>query len=390
MTGPTLLDAPRIPHDLGFTDEHELARTEARRFLEARCPIAEVRRLVGDSAGFDATLFREMAALGWLGLTVGESLGGSGLDSLHEALLLEEMGRVLLPSPYLGSLFALSVIDHGGSDAQRRSLVPAILTGECLATLALAEPSASWEPGDVSTTAELSDGGYVLRGVKTHVLYGGAANLVVVPCKEPSGAVGLFVVDLPAPHATIEAETSLDPTRRMARVTLDAVRVKKSARLEKDGLAALAAVHLRGFMMLAAEACGGVERILGLTRDYAATRIQFGRPIGAFQAVKHPIVDMMIACEHARSLAFGAAVALDRDPGTREALARAAKAFASDAFVSAAKKGVQLHGGFGFTWDCDVHFYFKRALWCRATLGDAVFHRRHLARLLFVEENEAP
>jgi acyl-CoA dehydrogenase len=389
MTPATILDAPRIPHDFGFTDEHALAAAEARRFLDERCPLTEVRRLVDDRAGFDAALFRELAALGWIGLTLEESLGGAGLDMLHQALLLEEMGRVLLPSPYLASVFALAAIETAGTNLQCGALLPPIVKGECIGTLALSEPGASWEPEDVSATAEASGGGYVLRGVKTHVLFAHAANLVVMPCKEPSGRIGLFVVDLPAPRVTVEAETSLDTTRRMARVTLDAVRVQKNARLEGDGLKALRAVHLRGFALLAAEACGGIERTLGLTRDYAATRIQFGRPIGAFQAVKHPIVDMMIACEQARSLALGAAVALDRDPVAREALARSAKAFASDAFVSAAKKAVQLHGGFGFTWDCDVHFYFKRALWCRSTLGDGIFHRGHVARLILGGDGEA-
>jgi acyl-CoA dehydrogenase len=374
--------APKIPHDFGFTDEHELARTETRRFLEERCPITEIRRLATDAAGFDAALFRDIAGLGWLGLTSDESLGGLGLDSLHQALLLEEMGRVLLPSPYFASLFALWAIEQGGSPAQQAALGPSIIKGDRIATLALSEPGAAWEPADVSTTAEPSEGGYVLRGVKTHVMFGNAATLVVVPCKENSGEIALFVVELPLTGASAQAETSIDGTRRMSRITLDGVRVEKNARLEGDGLAALTAVHLRGFVMLAAEMCGGIERTLGLTRDYATTRIQFGRAIGAFQAVKHPIVDMMIACEHARSLALGGAVALDCDRDSAEALGRSAKALASDAFVSAAKKGVQLHGGFGFTWDCDVHFYFKRALWSRSTLGDGIFHRQHIARLL--------
>ncbi|HEX7670968.1 MAG TPA: acyl-CoA dehydrogenase family protein [Polyangiaceae bacterium] len=381
-TPPNRLEAPKIPHDFGFTEEHEAARNEARRFLEERCPITEVRRLAEDRAGFDPALFRDLARLGWLGLTAAESMGGLGLDSLHQALLLDEMGRVLLPSPYLGSLFALSAIEHAGNGPQQAALGPAIVNGDQVATMALSEPGGTWEPDDVRTTASQEDGVYVLRGVKTHVMFGNAATLVVVPCKEPSGDIALFAVELPLTGLTVEAETSLDGTRRMARLTFDGARVPKSARLERDGLAALVAVHLRGFVLLAAEMCGGIERVLGLTRDYATTRIQFDRPIGAFQAVKHPIVDMMIACEHARSLALGAAVALDVDGASAVVLGRSAKAFASDAFVSAAKKGVQLHGGFGFTWDCDVHFYFKRALWSRGMLGDGIFHRRHIARRL--------
>lgn len=382
MTMSSLLEAPAIPNDFGFTEEHELARNEARRFLEERCPLTEIRRLVEDPVGYDPALHRDLVGLGWLGLTSPEAHGGLALDSLHQALLLEEMGRVLLPSPYFASLLALWAIERAGSDAQRAALVPAIVKGERVATLALTEPDVSWEPTDVTATAEAADGGYVLRGVKTHVLFGNAATLVVVPCREPGGGVALFAVDLPSAGVAIEAESALDSTRRTSRLTLDGVRVAKSARLDGDGGAALFAVTIRGAALLASEMVGGIERTLGITREYACTRIQFGRPIGAFQAVKHPIVDMMLGCEAARSQALGAAVALDRDPGSAEALARGAKVLASDAYLFAVKKGVQLHGGYGFTWDCDVHFYFKRAMWSRGTLGDAVFHRRAIAKML--------
>lgn len=378
----SILEVPQIPSDFGFTEEHELARAEARRFLSERCTINEVRRLTTDMAGFDRALFREMAGMGWLGLTVKEAWSGLALDALHQALLLEEMGRVLLPSPYFGSLLAVTAIVQAGSASQCADLLPPIVKGERVATLALLEPNASWDPAEVTTTAEPAADGFVLRGTKTHVLFGNAADLVIVPCREPTGHIAFFAVDLPTPSATMTAETPLDSTRRMARLVLEGARVGRAARLEQEDPAALSRTHLAGAALLAAEMTGGIERVLGLTRDYATTRMQFGRPIGAFQAVKHPIVDVMLGCEQARSLALGAAVALDQDPASVEVLSRSAKAYASDVYVFAAKKGVQLHGGFGFTWDCDVHFYFKRALWSRGTLGDGVFHRRQLARTI--------
>jgi alkylation response protein AidB-like acyl-CoA dehydrogenase len=346
--------------------------------------MGEIRRLAEDGVGFDRALFADIAKLGWIGLTAPSDVGGLGLDALHLALLMEEMGRVLLPSPYFASLLALFAIEEAGSAAQRTSLLPAVIRGERIATVALSEPSGSFDLGNPSTTAERVGDGFVLRGAKTHVLFGSAADLCVIPCREPGG-VALFAVDLPVQSARVEAEKPLDTTRRMSRVTLDGVRVAASARLAGDAAKALVSLEVFGAMVLAAEMVGGIERTLGLTRDYAATRLQFGRPIGAFQAVKHPIVDMMISCEHARSLALGAAVARATDPRRAEALARGAKAHAGDAFLFAAKKGVQLHGGFGFTWDCDVHFYFKRALWSRVTLGDGGFHRRHIARMLLDE-----
>ena len=381
-TTNSILEVPAVPADFGFTEEHALARGEARRFLEDRSPMSEIRRLAEDETGFDRTLFSDIAKLGWLGLAAPTELGGLGLDDLHLVLLMEEMGRVLLASPYFGSLLAVFAIEQAGSAAQQKALAPPIIRGDRIATFALAEPEGSFEPGELSTTAEPAGSGFVIRGTKTHVLFGNVADACIVPCREPGGGTALFVVDLPVDGARIELEKPLDTTRRMARITFDGVRVASSARLEGDAAAALSATHLFGALMLAAEMTGGIERTLGITRDYAATRIQFGRPIGAFQAVKHPIVDMMIGCEYARSLAVGAAVARKSDPVRAEALARSAKAHAGDAFLFASKKGVQLHGGFGFTWDCDVHFYFKRALWSRVTLGDGAFHRRHIARMI--------
>jgi alkylation response protein AidB-like acyl-CoA dehydrogenase len=383
MSTTDILEVPAVPADFGFTEEHALARGEARRFLEDRSPITEVRRLATDEAGFDRKLFADIAKLGWIGLGTPTDFGGLGLDDLHLVLLMEEMGRVLLPSPYFGSLLALFAIERAGSGAQRSSLLPPIIAGDRIATFALSEPEGSFEPDELSTTAEQVQGGFVIRGTKTHVLFGSGADVCVVPCRESGGGVALFVVDVPVAGARIEIEKPLDTTRRMSRMTFDGVRVGSSARLDGDAAAALSATHLFGALMLAAEMTGGLERTLGITRDYAATRVQFGRPIGAFQAVKHPVVDMMIGCEYARSLAVGAAVARRSDPVRAEALVRSAKAHAGDAFLFASKKGVQLHGGFGFTWDCDVHFYFKRALWSRVTLGDAAFHRRHIARMMF-------
>lgn len=382
MTTSPILEVPSIPSDFGFSEEHELARTEARRLLEDRCSMTEVRRLASDDLGFDRSLFRDVGKLGWIGLTAPTEYGGLGLDALHLALLMEEMGRVLLPSPYFASLLSLFAVERAGSDEQKKALLPPIVSGERIVTFALMEPEGSFDLCDASTTAERDGSGFVLRGIKTHVLFAAAADACVVPCREPDGNVALFVVDLPAPGARVESEKSLDTTRRMSRITLDGVRVGATARLDGDTKAALAELEITGAAMLASEMVGGIERTLGLTRNYAATRIQFGRPIGAFQAVKHPIVDMMIACELGRSLALGAAVSKTRDPERAEALSRSAKAHAGDAFLFAAKKGVQLHGGFGFTWDCDVHFYFKRALWSRVTLGDGAFHRRHIARMM--------
>jgi len=372
-----------VPSDFGFTEEHALLREQARRFLAERWPIAELRRLADSGGRFDPGLWKEMAQLGWVGLVLPERWGGAGLGWLHLEILLEEMGRRLVPGPFLGSLLAGVAIAQAGSDAQCERLAPAVASGETIATLAMCEEGGGFEPDMVGATAEPSEGGFVLRGRKTHVVGAADARLVVAPFREPTGRIALFAVELPAGSVAIEHEVCVDPLRATARVSFDGVRVARDARLAGDGAAALDATLVRGFAALAAEAVGGAEAVLLATRDYAITRKQFDRPIGFFQAVKHPIVDMMVQIELARSLAVGAAAALDHTPSCAEVLARMAKAHAGDVFANAVRKGVQLHGGYGFTWDCDVHFYFRRALWARSMLGDAVHHRRRLAELLF-------
>jgi alkylation response protein AidB-like acyl-CoA dehydrogenase len=219
--------------------------------------------------------------------------------------------------------------------------------------------------------------------VKPLVLAGSQAGLVVAPLREPGGRLSLFAVSLPTAGLSVEDETGVDPTRRTARLRFDGVRVGREARLERDGARALAAVHLRATAALAAEMVGGAETVLGLVREYAIARKQFERQIGSFQGVKYPIVDMMIGVELSRTHALGAAAALDHASERAEVAVRMAKAIASDTYASAVRKGVQIHGGYGFTWDCDVHWFFKRALWSRACLGDAVHHRRALAAELF-------
>ncbi len=383
---------PQIPTDFGFTEEHDLLRQSARRFLDERCTIQEVRRFSESAIGHDPQLWKEVAALGWLGLVLPEASGGAGLGHLHLALLLEETGRRLLPAPLLASALAGFALEAAGSEAQRARFEPAVASGETLATFALCEEGGGWQAGEIRATAEPASGGFVLRGVKPFVMAGAHAGLVIAPFRLQSGELALFAVELPTERVRVESETGIDPTRRTARIVFDGARVAASARLdgaERTAAAALHRVHVRGFAALAAEMVGGAESVLSMTREYAIARKQFGKQIGAFQAVKHPIVDVMIGVELARTHAQAAAAALDHGPDTAEIPARMAKALASEVYAVAVRKGVQLHGGFGFTIDCDVHHYFKRALWSRAMLGDGAHHRRHLARHLLGPLSEA-
>jgi alkylation response protein AidB-like acyl-CoA dehydrogenase len=267
---------PKLPRDFGFGEDHEVLRDSAQRFLAERCPMDEVRRLADDPLGYDPGLWKEIAGLGWTGLMVAEEHGGAGLGALHLALLLEEMGRVLLPSPFLAGALAGAALSAAG-DAR---WLPGLASGDLLATLAFAEPDGSWEPGDVAATAEPSEGGFVLRGAKAYVPAAPSANLVVAPFREPNGAIALFAVELPAAGAVVEPETGVDPTRRSGRVIFEGARVGAKSRLPGDGVAALAATFRLGWTALAAEAVGAAEATLILTRDYAVDRAQFGRQIG--------------------------------------------------------------------------------------------------------------
>ena len=273
--------------------------------------MTELRKLADAGVGFDRALWKELAQLGWVGLVLPEAHGGAGLGWLHLEIVIEEMGRRLVPGPFLGSLLAGVAIAEGGSAAQRERLLPAIASGDSVATIALCEAGGVFEASGVTATAEPANGGFVLRGQKTHVLCGADANLVVAPFREPSGEIALFAVELPATGVSIEAEVGIDPTRPTARIAFDGVRVPAAARLDGDAAAAWHAMLVRGFAALAAEQVGGAESVLLETRDYAIARKQFDRQIGFFQAVKYPIVDMMCGIELSRSLAVGAAAALD-------------------------------------------------------------------------------
>jgi alkylation response protein AidB-like acyl-CoA dehydrogenase len=370
--------ASHLPERLGYGGDHDLLRLTARRFLAERCPIREVRRLAADPIGFDRALWGELAELGWAGLHLAERVGGAGLDHLSMALVLEESGRALYPGPLLATALGGIAVARAGAPEQAERLLPDLCAGRAIATLALVEGATDWQLDSVVAAAEPVEGGYRLHGEKVHVPWAQVADLLVAPFRW-EGGISLFAVPLAGDGVEIQAEVPLDPTRRLARVRFSGAQVPADARL----LGAAGGAELQGLLApalayLAAEMAGAAAAALDLTCDYARERVQFDRPIGAFQAVKHPLVDVLIAVERARSLALGAAAALDHAPDHALRAARMAKASAEEALLYACDRAVQLHGGFGFTWDCDAHLYYKRALASAATWGDARHHRRAL------------
>jgi acyl-CoA dehydrogenase len=326
-----------IRHD----EEHALLRAEARRWLDERFPIARVRTLADGSDGEDPADWKQLADLGWLGLVVPEKHGGAGLGAVHLAVLLEETGRRLLPAPLLSSTLAALALALDGSEAQRARWLPALASGE--SRLVLATGPSVWG-------AERADA-------------------LVAPA-----AGGIEVIETRAGELRVEPEVVLDRTRRSARVARNGAPLAPAP--PSDRLTTWAC------LALAAEMAGGADALLALTSAYAATREQFGRPIGSFQAVKHPLVNVLVGVESLRSLVYAAASALDAGSADAETLARMAKAKACDVYVFAASRAVQLHGGYGFTIDCDAHLYFKRAQTTRPAFGDAMSQRRWLAARL--------
>jgi alkylation response protein AidB-like acyl-CoA dehydrogenase len=370
---------------LSFSEEQEELRRVVRRFLEERSPVAEVRRLMETEQGYDPAVWRALAQdLGLTGVHVPEEYGGQGLGMVELGLVLEEMGRALLCAPYFASvvLGAQSIL-KGGTDAQRKERLPGIASGETIATLALCERSGRWDAPGIGLLAKRSGGAYRLDGEKTLVVDGHTADLIVVAARlagtsGPDG-VSLFTIGADAAGLVRRPQDALDPTRKLAALQLHEVAATPLGE-PGQGFAALSATLDLSAIALAHEMVGSAQKLLEMSVDYAKTRMQFGRPIGSFQAIKHKCADILLELELAKSAAYYAAAAADEGDAELPALASLAKACASDAFFKAAAETIQIHGGIGFTWEHDAHLYFKRAKSSEVFLGDPGYHRELLAQ----------
>jgi alkylation response protein AidB-like acyl-CoA dehydrogenase len=379
--------------DFGFSQEQELLRQTARSFLEKECPSGFVRRMMDDAAGTTDEFWGKLAELGWLGLIYPEAHGGVGLGLVDLTVVLEEMGRAVMPGPFFSTVLlgGLAIL-QAGSDAQQTAWLPRIAAGHARATLALLEESARWDAAGVEVAAKPGKaGGFVLSGTKLFVPDGHTANLLVVaartarPTKEdPSYGVSLFLVPADRKGVAATLLPTMDQTRKLAEVTLGRVEVGPEALLGPlhQGWPVVARVLDRAAVALCAEMCGGAQKVLDLSTEYAKVRVAFGRPIGAYQAIKHRCADMLVAVENAKSITYYAAWAADQDAPDAMLAASMAKAFVSDAYRKVAGDGIQVHGGIGFTWEHDMHLYFKRAKGSEVAFGDATFHRERVARLL--------
>jgi len=369
--------------EFSFTGEQQEFRAVLRRFFEEKSPTSEVRRLMETEVGWDRGRWRELnEQLGLCGVHVPEIHGGQGFGPIELGIVLEEMGRALLCAPYFAStVLATTAILNAASEAEKYTLLPSIVSGETVATLAFTEPCGRWDAGSVETTATPVDGRYRLDGVKSFVLDGHTADLLIVLARRPgsSGEEGLsfFTVRGEAPGLERRPLRALDPTRKIAKVGFRSVEAELLGEL--GGAAAPFARTMEvAAICLANEMVGGAERLRESALDYAGLRMQFGRPIASFQSMKHKQADMLLDVELAKSAAYHAAEAAAEDDPEVPALASLAKAAASEAYLQTAIHTIQIHGGIGFTWDNDTHLWFKRAKSSEVFLGDPAWHRERL------------
>ena len=364
---------------LGVTEEVQELRDSVRRFLADRAPISRVRELMETEDGIDRAVWEQAGAqLGLLGLAIPEEYGGGGFSFAEQAIVLEELGAALYSGPYLASgVLAATALLASPDEGARRDLLPAIASGEVIATVAFTEDDGSWDPAAARLAAVKAGDSWRLDGHKSFVLDGGAAGLVLA-LAVADGRLSLFAVEGGAAGLTRTTLPTLDQTRKLARLEFDGV----PARLigsPGDAAAAMDRVLNTAAIALAAEQLGGAQRALDMTVEYTKVRHQFGRPIGSFQGLKHRLADLLLEVESLRSAVTYAASAVAEDSPEVPALAPLVKAYASDTYFHVAAETIQMHGGIGFTWEHDAHLYFKRAKSSELFLGDASYHRERLA-----------
>jgi len=371
--------------NFGFTEEQELLRQQVRKFLDDRAPLDAVRGLLETPHGYSAELWKEMAALGWLGLTIPERYGGAGLAWVDLVILLEESGRNLLPSPLVSTVLAAAAIDRAGTEAQKARYLPGLADGTRIGTLALLDGDGALGPAGITVRATADGSGLRVTGTKRFVMDPTSATLFVVAVRtgDGSGDLALAVVEAGSAGTQAVAFSTVDQTKRMGSLALTDARIAPDAVLCRGQAAAetLGILQSLGAIAVTAEAVGAAEQAHRRTVAYAKERIQFGHPIGRYQAVKHPLAEMYVDVESFKSLLYYAAWAADEDPAGLDRAASYAKAYSTEAFARIGIDGVQLHGAVGYTDEFDIQLYLKRAKWVRAAFGDADFHYERVAAL---------
>ncbi len=369
--------------NFGFSEEQELLRDQVRRFLKERSPVSRIRELAKGDEGVCRETWQEMAGLGWLGLVVPESFGGSDLSWIDLAVVLEELGRSLHPSPYVSTTLAACALLRHGSAAQQSEWLPTISDGTCVPTLALFDDAIAYGVDAISLQASPEDGDLVLSGCKRFVADAAVADAFLVAFRDTEAQLTLAIVHATQRGVSVEKCSNLDRTKPSGSLRLEGVRIGADAVLggAPIGTAALESLLDLGALAVSAESIGVCEAILEMTTEYAKQRIQFGSPIGRYQGIKHPLADIYVDIECMKSLTYYAAWAVTTEQDDAALAVSRAKAYSSTAITNAGVTGIQSHGAIGYTEDYDLQLFLKRSKWARASYGDEDFHYDRVAAI---------
>jgi len=366
--------------NFAFSEEQEELRKVVKDFLNAKSDEATVRELMDTEPGYDPAVWSQMGEqMGLQGLIIPEEFGGSGYGYVELIVVLEEMGRRLLCAPYFSTVvLAANTLMHSGDAAAKAKYLPGIASGETIATLAFTEANGKWDESGITMEASGSGDSWTLNGEKMYVLDGHTADLVLVAARTGPG-VSLFAVDGNAAGLTRTALSTMDQTRKQARLGFANVAAELIG-TEGGGWDVLSTVLDLAAVGLAAEQVGGAQECLEMAVQYAKDRVQFGRPIGSFQAIKHKCADMLLEVESAKSAAYYAGWCASEMNDELPSVASLAKSYCSEAYFHTTAENIQIHGGIGFTWEHPAHLYFKRAKSSELLFGDPTYHRELLAQ----------
>lgn len=373
--------------DFGFSEEQEMLRDAAKRFLTDNCSTKYVRQMMADATAHDPAFWNKLVGQGWPGLLIPEQYGGTNGTFLDLTVIVEEMGKAIIPGPFFAAaVLGAPIFIEGASDALKKEFLPRMAEGKFIATVAIAEGAGRFDAGGIELKASKKGSGYTLTGEKFFVPDAHAADAIVVAARTGGGAGedGITLLCVPAKEkgVTVTQLKTVDMTRRMCHVKFDNVQADVMIGKENGGWSTLRRVLDIATAALSAEMVGTAQKALDIAVDYAKTRVQFGKPIGSFQAVKHKCVDMMVAVENARSLTYYACWTVDERVTEAASAVPMAKAYASDMAKNVTSEAIQVHGGIGFTWEHDMHLYHRRALAGEANLGNAPIHREVVAKTL--------
>lgn len=376
--------------DFDFTQEQVALRDSARDYLSQKCTTQFVRTMFNDATGFSKPMWKEMAELGWLGLTFPEENDGLGLGMVELALMLEEMGRAVFPGPYFASvLLAGDTLARAGDKAQKQKYLSGIARGETIATMGVLEDAPNWDAEGIQMDAKAGGGGFVLNGMKRFVPFAHAADVMLVPARttknaDPTKGVSVFLVDAKTKGVETKPMANMDLTSKASEVRFNNVMVPEENVVgEIDNAWRVVNDTLRKAAVGAsAEMLGASRKCMEMSVEYAKTREAFGQKLGQFQAIKHKLSDMLVDVESSHSAVYYAAWTQDAQSEDAALAASVAKAYVGDASRKVCGEAIQVHGGIGFTWDFDLHLWFKRAKYYEPMFGDAEYHREIAARVL--------